>query len=76
MWYFILGIEADVPVLDSQLLPKSAALTYFHTKVKRTGDEQLVFYGAMCECCFNRCTLYEISQYCRDPQAVLEQFSE
>ena len=57
-------------------LVKSSALSYIKPGAgKRTPwqtlDGQMVFRGAACECCHNRCSIFEMTQYCVNSDAAL-----
>nr|AQS80518.1 insulin-like 2A precursor [Charonia tritonis] len=47
------------------LLNKKEALSYLHKRVPRgTRGRSYGSQGITCECCYNRCTYYELLQYC------------
>ncbi|KAL8608728.1 hypothetical protein ACOMHN_067426 [Nucella lapillus] len=46
------------------LLNKKDALSYLHKREPRATRRNFGSQGITCECCYNRCSYYELLQYC------------
>ena len=78
-------LDLDVNFDPEVFLPPSQARSFMHMKEKRRASWRQAshgYQGIVCECCYNKCDIYEMHQYCAghkedwvDTQSIYQQNS-